>query len=129
MLTDQQLSEFKALLKERYGDLREEIRQELLRCDEQQFIDIAGQVHDLEDESVADVLVDLNLAILDLHIEEIRSIDAALIGVANGSYGICADCRTGISTDRLNACITAQRCTRCQTSYEHNHMSFEGHTL
>ena len=129
MLTDQQLSEFKALLKVRYIDLREEIRQELLRCDEQQFIDIAGQVHDLEEESVADVLVDLNLAILDLHIEEIRSIDAALIRIANGSYGICVDCKTGISTDRLNACITAQRCTRCQTSYEHNHMSFEGHTL
>jgi DnaK suppressor protein len=129
MLTDHQLSGFKALLKERFGDLREEIRQELLRCDEQQFIDLAGQVHDLEEESVADVLVDLNLAILDLHIEEIRSIDAALIRVANASYGVCVDCETGISTDRLNACITAQRCTPCQTSYEHNHMSFEGHTL
>ncbi len=62
MLTEHQLLEFKAQLKDRFCDVREEIRQELLRSDDQHFIDIAGQVHDLEDESVADLLVDLNLA-------------------------------------------------------------------
>lgn len=129
MLSDQQLHEFKTLLKERFCDLREEIRQELLRSDEQHFIDLAGQVHDLEEESVADLLVDLNLAILDLHIEEIREIDAALIRIAKGSYGVCHDCSVAISPERLNACLTARRCTPCQSNWEHNHMSPEGHTL
>jgi DnaK suppressor protein len=129
MLTEHQLQEFKTLLKERFCDLREEIRLELLRSDDEQFIDLAGQVHDLEEESVADLLVDLNLAILDLHIEEIREIDAALIRIAQGGYGVCVDCNSAISPDRLNACITAQRCTPCQTSYEHNHLGAEGHTL
>lgn len=121
--------EFKTLLKDRFCDLREEIRQELLRSDEQHFIDLAGQVHDLEEESVADLLVDLNLAILDLHIEEIREIDAALIRIAQGSYGVCTDCSVEIATERLNACLTAHRCTPCQSSYEHNHLGPEGHTL
>jgi len=129
MLTEHQLHEFKTLLKERFYDLREEIRLELLRSDEQHFIDLAGQVHDLEEESVADLLVDLNLAILDLHIEEIRDIDASLIRIAQGGYGICTDCKSEIAGDRLNACITAQRCTPCQTAYEHNHLVTQSHTL
>jgi DnaK suppressor protein len=129
MLTEHQLQEYRALLKERFCDLREEIRLELLRSDDEHFIDLAGQVHDLEEESVADLLVDLNLAILDLHIEEIRDIDASLMRIAHGGYGVCVDCKSEISIERLNACITAQRCTRCQTAYEHNHLGAEGHTL
>jgi RNA polymerase-binding transcription factor DksA len=129
MFNDRQLLEFKTLLKERFCDLREEIRQELLRSDDQHFIDLAGQVHDLEEESVADLLVDLNLAILDLHIEEIREIDAALIRIARGSYGVCAECSAEITAERMNAYLTARRCRPCQSAYEHNHMGPEGHTL
>jgi len=40
MLNDRQMMEFKALLKERFCDLREEIREELLRSDEEHFIDL-----------------------------------------------------------------------------------------
>lgn len=129
MLKEQQLQQFKSQLKERFCDVREEIREELLRSDEQHFIDLAGQVHDLEEESVADLLVDLNLAILDLHIEEIREIDAALMRIAHGEYGICQDCSDEIAVERLNAYPTAKRCRPCQSAYEHNHMGPEGHTL
>lgn len=129
MLSERQLHEFKTLLKERFSDLREEIRQELLRSDEQHYIDLAGQVHDLEEESVADLLVDLNLAILDLHIQEIREIDASLIRIAKGSYGVCVDCSAEIVPERLNAYPTARRCTPCQSAYERLHLGPEGHTL
>jgi RNA polymerase-binding protein DksA len=129
MLNDRQLLEFKTVLKERFCDLREEIRLELLRSDEQHFIDLAGQVHDLEEESVADLLVDLNLAVLDLHIEEIRKIDASLLRIATGAYGVCSDCKIEIAIERLQVYPTAERCTPCQSAYEHNHLSPEGHTL
>jgi RNA polymerase-binding transcription factor DksA len=129
MLTDKQNLEFKTQLKERFCDLREEIRLELLRSDDQHFIDLAGQVHDLEEESVADLLVDLNLAILDMHIEEIRGIDASLMQIAKGSYGVCIDCGIDIAIERLRANLTAQRCTPCQSAYERNHAGPEGHTL
>ena len=89
MFNDRQLSEFKKVLEDRYRALREEIRQELLDSDNEHYIDLAGQVHDLEDESVADLLVDLDLAIIDLHVSEIREIDAALMSLARGGYGIC----------------------------------------
>jgi RNA polymerase-binding transcription factor DksA len=113
--------EFKRILEQRYSELREEIRQELLKSDEQHFIDLAGQVHDLQDESVADLLVDLDLAILDMHIEEIRDIDAALIRIASGSYGECTDCSTAIDEKRMRAWPTAKRCQPCQTRYESSH--------
>ena len=129
MLTEDQLLEFKAQLKDRFCDVREEIRQELLRSDDQHFIDLAGQVHDLEDESVADLLVDLNLAIIDMHVQEIRDIDAALISIAQGSYGTCIDCGIEIVIERLKANLIAKRCTQCQSVYERNYAGPEINTL
>ena len=129
MLTESQMLEFKMQLKDRFSDVREEIRQELLRSDDQHFIDLAGQVHDLEDESVADLLVDLNLAIIDMHIQEIRDIDASLIRIALGSYGVCIDCGIDIVVERLHAYLTAKRCSPCQSVYERNHAGPESHTL
>jgi len=129
MLTEKQLLEFKAQLKERFCDVREEIRLELLRSDDQHFIDLAGQVHDLEDESVADLLVDLNLAIIDMHVEEIRDIDASLIRIAQSGYGVCIDCGIDIAVERLQAYMTAKRCTPCQSAYERNHAVPAVHTL
>lgn len=121
MFNDRQLGEFKKVLENRYLALREEIRQELLDSDHEHFIDLAGQVHDLEDESVADLLVDLDLAIIDLHVSEIREIDAALMRLARGGYGACADCEDAIGKDRLRAQPTASRCSPCQSNFERNH--------
>jgi len=129
MSIDKQRKELKKQLKDRYFELREEIRQELLRSDEQHFIDLAGLVHDIEEESVADLLVDLDLTIVDMHIEEIRQIDAALIRMAEGSYGGCVDCGDEIPVERLKAYPIATRCRRCQVAYEHSHLGPEGHTM
>nr|BAL55717.1 transcriptional regulator, TraR/DksA family [uncultured Gammaproteobacteria bacterium] len=122
VLTDQQLNEFKRLLKERYRALREEIRAELLRSDEEQYLELAGRVHDVEEQAMADLLVDLNLASIDRHIQEIRDIDAALIRIAEGSYGICSDCERPIEIERLKAYPTAKRCRACQENYERTHL-------
>lgn len=121
--------EFKLILEKRYTELREEIRQELLKSDEQHFIDLAGQVHDLQDESVADLLIDLDLAILDMHIEEIRDIDSALMRLARGEYGKCSECDISISSERLHAWPTAARCQPCQERYERSHDVPQHHTL
>ncbi len=122
-LTDHQLSEFRQLLKNRYQALREEIRAELLQSDEERYQELAGRVHDVEEAAVADLLVDLNLAGIDRHIQEIRDIDAALIRIAEGSYGICIDCEQPIGVERLKAYPTAKRCLKCQEVYERTHLS------
>ena len=92
-LTAHQITQFKQSLLSRSRNLREEIRQELLKQDNEHYQELAGTVHDLEEESVADLLVDLDLAEIDRHVEEFRSIEAALLRIAHGSYGICIDCK------------------------------------
>lgn len=129
MLNDKQLGEFSRVLKKRFRDLREQIREELLQSDHEHYIDLAGQVHDLEEESVADLLVDLELAVIDRHVEEIREIDTALMRIARGEYGTCTDCRDEIGVARLKARPTATRCSPCQSNYEHNHVGPRRPTL
>ncbi len=120
-LTEQHLNEFKKRLKERYWQLRQEIRDELLKTDEEQYIELAGRVHDPEEEAVADLLVDLNLASISRHVQELREIDDALIRIAKGTYGICVDCDQPIGLQRLTANPTAKRCLACQDLYEKTH--------
>jgi len=121
MLTDTQIHDLKKKLDNRFFELREEIRLELLKSDDQHYIDLAGQVHDRAEASVADLLVDLQLASIDRHIQEIRDIDGALMHIAAGSYGVCSDCESSIDVDRLQAWSTAKRCQPCQVKYERLH--------
>ncbi|HEY5775176.1 MAG TPA: TraR/DksA C4-type zinc finger protein [Xanthomonadales bacterium] len=129
MLTENQIREFKKILENRYYQLREEIRLELLETDEQPYIELAGQVHDIGEASVADLLVDLQLAEIDREVREIRDIDAALLRIAAGEYGLCTDCQASIDEGRLRAYPTAKRCYRCQVSYEHNHARDSGPSM
>lgn len=120
-LSQQQVSEFKRQLEQRFRQLREEIRQELLKSDDEQYVALAGRVHDAGEESTADLLADVNLAIIDRHINEIREIDAALMRIAKGTFGVCVDCEADIAYERLRAYATAMRCHDCQARYEHSH--------
>ena len=129
MLTENHSHDFKKILDDRFFELREEIRVELLKSDDQHFIDLAGRVHDIGEASVADLLVDLQLADIDRHIKEIRNIDAALMRIAAGKYGACSHCDATIAVDRLEAYPTAKRCHRCQVDHEHNYAGNGGSTL
>ena len=121
MLNTKPLQEFRSLLDQRYVALREEIVRHLLASDDQHFIDLAGQVRDLEEESVANFLVDLDLAIIDMHINEVRDIEAALLRIKTGAYGICINCGDKVAPERLRVYPTAKRCQPCQQNYERNH--------
>lgn len=118
MLTQEQIGEFGKILQARFLTVREEIRQTLLQADEQSYVELAGQVRDLENSSLADLLVDVSLADVDRQVEMIRDIDAALLRIADGSYGLCSDCREDIGMARLQAYPTAKRCLQCQSKYE-----------
>lgn len=113
----------------RARQLREEIRQALVKSDSERFLQIAHEVRDLEDESFADLMVDVGLAEIDRDVEELRAIDSALLRVADGSYGVCEVCDRPIDLPRLQAAPEARRCIDCQTLYERTHFQKYGHTL
>jgi len=118
MLTNDQIHEFKKTLDDGVLSLREKIRLELLQSENQHYIDLAGQVHDVGDASVADLLVDLQLTHLNRHTQELRDTDAALTRIAAGTYGICIECNASIGVDRLKVYPTAKRCRPCQAEHE-----------
>jgi RNA polymerase-binding protein DksA len=119
-LTQQQLQDISQILNARRTALLDEIRGDLERMGQQPYIDLAGRVADSGEASVADLLVDLEAAMTDRDMRELRDIDAAQQRMRDGSYGECRDCGGEIEFARLRATPTAVRCIVCQTQYEKN---------
>jgi DnaK suppressor protein len=120
-LSPTRLKAFKQALETRLERAYEEIRGKLLQSDDERYIELAGTVHDLEEASVADLLADINLAVIDLNIDEVREIEAALLRIGAGTYGVCDSCQGAIEPERLRAHPTALRCHRCQERHEQTH--------
>jgi RNA polymerase-binding protein DksA len=128
-LNARQLDELRSIMSARAGQLREEIRQTLIKSDHEQYAMIADQVRDLEDDSFADLMVDVNLAEIDRDLEELRLIDGAMRRLGDGSYGQCGECGSPIEIARLKATPFASRCFDCQSAFERTHFQNIGHTL
>ena len=128
-LQNKQLESLQAAMRARQAQLREEIRQALIKSDSEHYLQIADSVRELEDESFADLIVDVGLAEIDRDLDELRAIDAALLRVADGNYGFCEACDKPIDVKRLNLTPQALRCIDCQTIFERTHFQKTGHTL
>lgn len=99
--------------------LLEEVRDEFDQRDNQHLIDLMGrEPGDSGDYSMADEVADLNIAMADRQIRELRDIDAAFARIKDGSFGACADCGADIEAARLIAYPTAMRCVSCQERHE-----------
>ena len=125
-LSQTQLSGLVRLLEERHAALLEEVRGELEQSENLQYIELLDRgPADIGDQSMADALADLNVAIVDRHIRELRDIEAARARVADSTYGVCVDCGDHIALERLRAWPTAKRCHACQQQRERT-FSHEG---
>jgi len=82
------------------------------------FKNIAGEVHDSGDESVAREVVGLNAVISERQTQELSDIDAALQRIFENSYGVCVDCGIDIEFARLQAFPMAKRCIKCKLRHE-----------
>jgi RNA polymerase-binding protein DksA len=118
-LTQTQLSKLKSKLDKLYASLLEEVRDALEKSENQQYVELIGrEPPDSGDMATGDALADLNLAIIDRHVGEIRDIEATRVRIGNGSFGTCIDCGGDIGFERLRAYPTAKRCFRCQRQHE-----------
>ena len=128
-LQNKQLESLQTAMRARQVQLREEIRQALIKSDSEHYLQIADSVRELEDESFADLIVDVGLVEIDRDLDELRAIDAALLRMAEGSYGVCEACDKPIDVKRLNLTPQALRCIDCQTIFERTHFQKTGRTL
>jgi DnaK suppressor protein len=88
---------------------REREQGELERIDTQaEMIDVAQNLE----------LIERNSSLQEQERRELASIEAALLKIQSGRYGICEDCEEAIPTKRLIAVPEARLCARCQAFLE-----------
>ena len=129
-LTRVQLSELSGTLERQRAALLTQIRDALEQSENQQYIAlIDGSPTDIADESISDALADLNVAMIDRHVGELRDIEAAQARIKAREFGACIECGVPIPVDRLRAYPTAERCFDCQRQREHTYAHHETPTL
>ena len=113
-LTQSELQEFRDLLKARALGLREAIHKHMIQSDDKAHVELAGRVQDRAEESVADMLADLQIAALNRETRELADVEVALGRIRDATYGLCVECGEAVATPRLRAYPTAKRCISCQ---------------
>ncbi len=117
-ISSAQKSQIEFALTTRHAQLLAEIREELAQSGQQHFADLAGEVADVGDASVADLLVDQNIAIVRRQVEELTRIEAAQKHLHDADFGACSECGLDISLQRLLVVPDATRCIVCQGQHE-----------
>jgi DnaK suppressor protein len=112
------LEQLEARLRERQEQLWDDIAGVLKNEGHDDLTELAGQVHDSAEESVADMYADLDIARISSEVEELKDIELALLRLQNDTYGHCAECGDAIDAKRLEANPAARRCIDCQTKHE-----------
>jgi len=103
------------------SDISDDMLAALRQSGDKQYIDLAGEVHDRGDESVADELIAVENALTERHVRELREIKAAQQRLAAGKIEQCADCGDEIGFERLLANPVALRCIGCQERFDKTH--------
>jgi len=117
-LTPQQTQDLDRLIVQRRNALIGEIREDARKVRAERFGEVAGEVPDAGDESVAALIAELDQADWSRDLDELRGLEAARERIEDGGYGVCVECDRDIGFDRLRASPAAIRCIECQTRHE-----------
>lgn len=120
-LTHTEIDEMKATIDNRRKTLGAEIQSDIARSRSDSFGAIAGEAPDSGDQAMAALVADTDNAETNRDIRELQELDAAMVRIAEGSYGTCTDCGDDIPIARLRAYPGAMRCITCQSIYERTH--------
>ena len=117
-INEKELNELRESLLTYRKQLQQEIHDELIKEGSSNAISLAGKVHDKQEESLSEMLTQINLAMLSQHQHELKNLERALQRMNDDEYGICIDCDAAIAIARLQAYPTAVRCISCQAKHE-----------
>jgi len=117
-LNGTQLTQAREQLAALEKELQAEIKDELRNSDGGNTLNLADSVHDASEESVADLLRDLNNALINQHLVALKQVNTAYQRLNIGHYGECSDCGEEIQWERLLNQPAASRCVACQSLRE-----------
>ena len=85
--------------------------------------DAASEASDKSEDDNAQIQTgrDIAFAINEHETAELLAIDASLLRIKEGVYGLCVDCGTHIPAARMDAAPHTLRCLACQTTFEQAH--------
>lgn len=110
-------AQFQSLLEARRESLRADMQaQERLAL--QTHTDAAHEVVDQKDGATAQQQDEISSAQEQLELNELGAVEAALLRIAKGSYGVCADCGEDIPPARLALAPATLCCAPCQALRE-----------
>jgi len=115
-MSENPFSEFSALLQAQRRQLLGEVRERIAASGE--GLGFANQSKITDDDALADAAAERDVAMVIRESRELQDVEAALARIAEGSYGICADCGGEIGRARLKAYPAAERCLPCQQENE-----------
>lgn len=128
-INKQQIDVLQKIMERELDSLVDETQQEMDPELKASINDIDGGAADVDDEAVADTIVDVDNAIIGLHLQKARDLNTALDRIQTGTYGTCIDCGDDISFERLSAYPTAKRCITCQSRREKTRANMPATTL
>lgn len=73
---------------------------------------------DTGDKGLMNLLSDMELAVSDIHRQQITDLDGAMARLEAGTYGFCEDCGADIPPERLSVAPYAPCCVVCQARRE-----------
>jgi RNA polymerase-binding protein DksA len=117
-LSRSQSDALRVLLEDRATILRRELDQALHAPDDGEQAALPNRHADNEDEGVADLQSDLDVANMERDAKELVDIAEALERMARAEYGTCIECGRHIAWARLQAQPHAKRCIHCEEARE-----------
>lgn len=75
-------------------------------------------LQDADDATQRDADREVDLALTDREVVDLAAVDAALQRLAQGGYGLCAECGQPIPVARLKLAPEALRCVACESEAE-----------
>lgn len=112
-ISKNQVDELQGVMEAELALLVDETQDEMNPELKANYVDTGGD-GDAGDEALADTIVDIDNAVIGLHLQKVTDLNAALDRIQAGVYGVCIDCGSDIGFERLSAYPTAKRCIRCQ---------------
>lgn len=103
----------KDLMENRRRDIQEELRS-LRKALPAEIVD----VKDAEEQSLDDLMRELDFALMEMKSHTLRQIDEAIGRLESGTYGVCVECGEEIPGARLRALPFVRLCRTCQEEEE-----------
>lgn len=117
-LNEQQLTHYKVQLNQNMAEIRTSIS---IIFDQSSHASHRLLVNNLDKMSTDDLIeftLKLDNPSLKKAIEQLKKIDASLISIELGMFGLCSDCESELTIDALNEAPTTQRCSICEAKYQ-----------